>query len=177
MGGHARLGVLRRQVPPAGDWIGSLSGYGDVSYFLITAQANRTLSVAVTALDEAGAPSESKAEPVVGIWTLGDPQGTPPPALTPTPFNSATFGMSRLDAQILNSSSFIIGVADLRGDGRPDYSYHAHVLYGDSVNPAARSDQRRRDHVAGHRLHARAHGHRGQSLACRCWRPMPARFW
>ena len=119
-----------------GDWVDSLSGYGDVGYFLITAQANRTLSVAVTALDETGAPSESKAEPVVGIWTLGDPQGTAPPALTPAPFNSATFAMSRLDAQILSSNSFIIGIADLRGDGRPDYQYHAHVLYGDSVNPA-----------------------------------------
>jgi hypothetical protein len=118
-----------------GDWIGSLSGYGDVAYFLITAQVNRTLSVAVTALDETGVPSESKAEPVVGIWTLGDPQGTAPPALTSSPFNSETFGMSRLDAQILATNSFIIGIADLRGDGRPDYSYHAHVLYGDSVNP------------------------------------------
>ena len=120
----------------AGDWVGSLSGYGDVSYFLITAQANRTLSVAVTALDETGAPTESKAEPVVAIWTLGDPQGTPPPAFTAAPFNSETFGMSRLDAQVLSSNSFIVGVADLRGDGRPDYSYHAHVLYGDSVNPS-----------------------------------------
>ena len=118
-----------------GDWVGSLSGYGDASYFLITAQANRTLSVAVTALDETGAPSESKAEPVVGIWTLGDPQGTPPPAFTAAPFNSEGFAMSRLDAQVLSSNSFIIGVADLRGDGRPDYSYHAHVLYGDSVSP------------------------------------------
>jgi len=118
-----------------GDWVGSLSGYGDVAYFLITAQANRTLSVAVTALDETGAPSESKAEPVVGIWTLGDPQGTAPPSLTLAPFNSETFAMSRLDAQILGSSSFIIGIADLRGDDRPDYQYHAHVLYGDSVNP------------------------------------------
>ena len=44
--------------------------------------------------------------------------------------------MSRLDAQVLNSGSFMIGVGDLRGDGRPDYSYHAHVLYGDSVNPS-----------------------------------------
>jgi hypothetical protein len=122
------------QILPSGDWMGSISGYGDESYFLITAQANRTLSVAVTALDEAGVPSESKAEPVIGIWTLGDPQGTPPPAFV-APFNSETFGMSRLDAQILNSGSFIIGVADLRGDGRPDYSYHAHVLYGDSVIP------------------------------------------
>jgi hypothetical protein len=112
-----------------------LSGYGDVAYFLITAQANRTLSVAVTALDETSDPSESKAEPVVGIWTLGDPQGTAPPALTPAPFNSETFGMSRLDAQVLNSNSFIIGISDLRGDGRPDYHYHAHVLYGDSASP------------------------------------------
>ena len=122
-------------VPSPGDWVGSLSGYGNVSYFLITAQANRTLSIAVTALNESGVPSESKAAPVVGIWTLGDPQGTPPPAFTSAPFNSETFAMSRLDAQVLSSSSFIIGVADLRGDGRPDYSYHAHVLYGDSVSP------------------------------------------
>ena len=70
-----------------GDWVGSLSGYGDVGYFLITAQANRTLSIAVTALDETSSPSESKAEPVVGMWTLGDPQGTAPPAFTAAPFN------------------------------------------------------------------------------------------
>jgi hypothetical protein len=122
-------------VPAPGDWVGSLSGYGDVGYFLISAQANRTLSVAVTALDETGAPSESKTAPVVGMWTLGDPPGTAPPTLTPVPFNVSSFGMSRLDAQVLSSNSFIIGIADLRGDGRPDYHYHAHVLYGDSVNP------------------------------------------
>jgi hypothetical protein len=72
---------------------------------------------------------------VVGIWSLGDPQGTAPPAFTAAPFNSATFGMSRLDAEVLSSNSFIIGIADLRGDGRPDYHYHAHVLYGDSAIP------------------------------------------
>ena len=124
------------QILPPGDWVGSLSGYGDVAYFSLAAQANRTLSVAVTALDEVSAPSESKAEPVVGIWTFGDPLGTPPPASTTSPFNSETFAMSRLDAQILNSNTFIVGIADLRGDGRPDYRYHAHVLYADSVTPA-----------------------------------------
>ncbi len=122
-------------VPSPGDWVGSLSGYGEVGYFLITAQANRTLSVAVTALDETGAPSESKTGPVVGMWSLGDPQGSVPPTFTTVPFNSDTFGMTRLDAQVLTSNSFIIGIADLRGDGRPDYHYHAHVLYGDSVSP------------------------------------------
>jgi hypothetical protein len=128
-------------VPSAGDWVGSLSGYGDVGYFLITAQANRTLSVAVTALDEKSAPSESKAEPVVGMWTLGDAIGTPPLASTMAPFNSASFGMSRLDAQVLGSNGFIIGIADLRGDGRPDFHYHAHVLYGDTASPSRVSVQ------------------------------------
>jgi hypothetical protein len=123
-------------VPPPGDWVGSLSAYGNVSYFQMTAQANRTLSVAVTALNETGLPTESKAAPVVGMWNSGDPEGTAPPVLTTVPFNSSTFGMSRLDAQVLSTSSFIIGLSDLRGDGRPDYAYHAHVLYGDSVSPA-----------------------------------------
>jgi len=123
-------------VPSPGDWVGSLDSYGDVAYFLLPAQANRTLSVAVTALDETGAPSESKMQPLVGIWALGDAQGTIPPTLTPAPFNSSTFGMSRLDAQVLGSNTFIIGIADLRGDGRPDYHYHVHVLYGDSVTPS-----------------------------------------
>lgn len=121
-------------IPVAGDWVGSISGYGDDPYFLITAQANRTLSIAVTALDESSYPTESKAQPVVGIWTEGDPAGTPP-AYTTSPFNSAVYAESRLDAQILASNSFIIGIADLRGDGRPDYWYHAHVLYGDSATP------------------------------------------
>jgi hypothetical protein len=123
-------------IPPAGDWEGSLSGYGDVPYFSLTAQANRTLSIAVTALDETGAATESKAEPVIGMWTQGDPPGTPPPAFTTSPFDSgAAFGMTRLDAEILNSNTFLIGLADLRGDGRPDYHYHAHVLYADSLSP------------------------------------------
>jgi len=123
-------------IPVAGDWVGSLSGYGDVGYFSLTAQADRTLSVAVTAMDETSAASESKAEPVVGMWTFGDPYGTPPPALTTSPFNSETFGMTLLNAQIYSLSNFVIGISDLRGDGRPDYLYHAHVLYGDSVIPA-----------------------------------------
>lgn len=123
-------------IPSPGDWIGSLSGYGEIGYFSITAQANRTISIAVTALDETGAPTESKAAPVVGIWTLGDPQGMAPPSFTTAPFNSETFGMSLLSAQILGSNRFIVGISDLRGDGRPDFHYHAHVLYGDSASPS-----------------------------------------
>lgn len=122
-------------VPSSGDWVGSLSGYGASPYFTFAAQSNRTLSIAVTALDELGNATESKAQPVIGIWSAGDPQGAPPPSFTPSPFNSQAFGLTRLDAQALSPANFILGIADLRGDGRPDYRYHAHLLYADSVSP------------------------------------------
>ena len=122
-------------IPLSGDWIGGLNSYGEAAYFSLPAKANRTVSVAVTALDETGMASQSKSAPVIGMWSLGDPQGMPPPALTTAPFNQTTFGLTRLDALISESSNFLIGIADLRGDGRPDYHYHAHVLYGDSISP------------------------------------------
>ncbi|MGO9085762.1 MAG: IPT/TIG domain-containing protein [Candidatus Sulfotelmatobacter sp.] len=122
-------------VPPAGNWMGALSGYGAQPYFLLSAQANRTLSVAVMARDENSRPSESKAQPVIGMWAASDPQGTAPPAFTPSAFNTITFGLTRLDAQVSTSTSFLVGISDLRGDGRPDYRYQAQVLYADSVSP------------------------------------------
>jgi hypothetical protein len=123
-------------IPLGGDWEGSLYGYGDASYFLLSAQANRTLSIDVTALDESGNATEGKAQPVIGMWAASDPQGTLPPAFTPSAFNQIPFGLTRLDAQINSTSSFLVGISDYRGDGRPDYRYHARVLYGDSLSPA-----------------------------------------
>lgn len=122
-------------LPAGGDWTSSFNSFGDVTYFSLAAQANRTLSVAVTALDESGNASESKAQPVIGIWWANDPPGTPPPAWTPSPFYSSKFGMTRLDAAVNASGNFRIGLSDVRGDGRADYHYRAHVLYADSVSP------------------------------------------
>jgi hypothetical protein len=123
-------------MPPGGDWQSTLNGYGDIAYFQLQAQANRTLSVAVTALDESGKPSELKAQPVIGMWSASDPQGAAPPAFTASPFNQLIFGMTRLDTQVLAPGNFLIGISDYRGDGRPDYRYHAHVLYADSLFPS-----------------------------------------
>ncbi len=122
-------------IPAAGEWIGSLSPYGDVAYFLLPAQANRTLSTTVTALDDSGKASTGKAQPVIGLWAAADPPGTAPPSFTPSAFNTVTFGMTRLDTQLVASTDFIIGISDVRGDGRPDYHYRARVLYADSVSP------------------------------------------
>ncbi|HLX86007.1 MAG TPA: hypothetical protein VKR59_19060 [Terriglobales bacterium] len=123
-------------LPQGGGWGSWISGYGSSDWFEFSAQANRTASVSVTALDETGAPSESKLLPVIGIWQLSDTTGNPAPSSTLSAFNSNTFGMTRLDSQFLVSDSFRIGVADYRGDGRPDYFYRASLLYSDTVAPA-----------------------------------------
>ncbi len=126
-------------VPLGGDWMASFSPYGDVDYFQFTGQANRTLSVFVTAVDETGAASESKSQPVIGMWGIPGQQNSPAPANTPSAFNSSVFGMTMLNAQLLQTSGFAIGVSDFRGDGRPDYRYHARILYGDQVTPVRAS--------------------------------------
>jgi hypothetical protein len=120
----------------SGDWNSSLSGYGDMQYFLVSAQANRTLSVGVTALDESENPTESKSQPVIGMWSALDPPGTAPAVFTPSPFNEEPFALTRLDVIVNAGGSFIVGISDLRGDGRPDYHYHGHFLYADSIAPS-----------------------------------------
>jgi hypothetical protein len=123
-------------LPAGGAWGSWISGYGSSDWFEFTAQANRTASVAVTALDETGQPAETKLQPVIGIWQLSDQSGNPAPASTPSAFNTTTWGMTRLDAQFGLADTYRVGVADFRGDGRPDYFYHASLLYSDTVTPA-----------------------------------------
>jgi hypothetical protein len=126
-------------LPAAGDWAASLDPYAGLDYFWFSGQANRTVSVLVAALDDYSAPSENKAQPVVGMWQLSDPGTFPAPANTPSAFNSALFGTTVLNAQLLESTSFRVGIADIRGDGRPDYRYHARLLYGDHITPTRAS--------------------------------------
>jgi hypothetical protein len=123
-------------LPQGGAWGSWISGYGSTDWFEFSAQANRTASIAVTALDENGQPTETKLLPVIGIWQLSDKTGDPAPASTPSAFNTTTPGMSRLDAQFSSSDTYRVGIADFRGDGRPDYFYQARLLYADTVAPA-----------------------------------------
>jgi hypothetical protein len=123
-------------LPQGGGWASWTSGYGSSDFFEFSVQANRTASVAVTALDETGAPTELKLQPVIGIWELSDETGDPAPAATPSAFNSQIFAVSRLDAEFSTSEAYKVGIVDYRGDGRPDYAYQASLLYSDSVTPA-----------------------------------------
>ena len=124
-----------RALPKTGDWAGTLGSYGDDEYFWLNGQTNRTLTVEVTALDDSGQPTVGKLQPVIGMWSLAAPPGTPPPAYTSSSLNTSSLGLTQLNARLLSTTQFRIGVADLRGDGRPDFRYRARVLYGDSVTP------------------------------------------
>ena len=120
-------------LPAGGSWGSWISGYGNADFFQFAAQANRTASVSVTAIDETGQPTESKLRPVIGIWQLSDQSGNPAPASTPSAFNSTTWAMTRLDAQFATADTYRVGIADYRGDGRPDYAYQASLLYADHL--------------------------------------------
>ncbi len=124
------------RIPASGEWDGSISGYGDTDYFWFSGQANHTLTMQVTAMDETGAASASKALPVIGIWGLADPGTFPAPANTPSAFNSNSIDTTQLGASLLQSTNFRLGIFDFRGDGRPDYHYHARIFYGDSASPS-----------------------------------------
>src|SRR5258706_6432363 len=73
---------------------------------------------------------------LIGMWPLSDQSGGSATASTPSAFNTLVPVTTRLDAQFTAGGSFRVGVADLRGDGRPDYFYFPSVLYSDTVTPA-----------------------------------------
>ncbi|HKC71274.1 MAG TPA: hypothetical protein VKB60_06610, partial [Terriglobales bacterium] len=123
------------RMPAGGSWAGALSPYGKVEYYKLAAHADRTITVKVTALDEAGKATENKAQPVIGIWPDSAGGGSPPDVEV-SYFNSTERGTTVLNARFLESGNFKLGFADFRGDGRPDFRYRASVFYGDSVAPA-----------------------------------------
>jgi hypothetical protein len=123
------------EIPGAGHWVASLSGYGDLDYHRFPARAGRSFSLELTALGGDGAATEQKAQPVAGIWAPGAGQGVPPD-LSQTFFTSGRTGMTRLEGTLAASGDFIVAIADYRGDGRPDFRYRARLLYADTVTPS-----------------------------------------
>ncbi len=126
-------------VPQGGWWTGALCGYLHQAWTSIPVKANRTLTVEVTALDEHGMLSMTKAMPVLGAWNSTDATGTlPTVASAPTAFNSLSVAMTTMHLQSsAATASFRIAIADQRGAGRPDFAYQARALYADSVTPAS----------------------------------------
>jgi len=122
-------------IPASGEWTARITGYGHTGWFTLPVRANRELTIEAVALDENGQPSESKARPVLGAWNGTDAPGTLPVSSTAQPFNGDQPGLTTLSVATVAQGYLTAGIADSRGDGRPDYLYHGRVLYADSVMP------------------------------------------
>ena len=124
-----------RQLPTAGLWCGRLSQVGQNNWFTFPVRGNRIFTVVTQALDETGAPSDSKAMPSIGIWDAFDPVGATAVGAAPG-LNGLATGETWLRVATAGDDIVRIGIADLRGDGRLDYAYNGWVLYADTVTPA-----------------------------------------
>lgn len=134
------LGSTESPTPAAstGWWTNVLCGYGATSWTLLNVQANRNLSVEVTALDEQGLATENKLQPLIGAWNQADSGGVlPTVAQAASPFNSIAAGLTQMNFDTASAGPLRIAITDQRGDGRPDYSFRARILYADSISPAA----------------------------------------
>lgn len=123
-----------RPMPAGGLWCGRLSQVGQTDWFTFPVRGNRIFTVITQAIDETGAPSDSKAMPSIGVWDGFDPVGAPPAGVAPG-LNGLAPGETWLRVATNADDIVRIGIADLRGDGRPDYAYNGWLLYADTVSP------------------------------------------
>jgi hypothetical protein len=124
-----------RQLPTGGLWFGRLSQVGQTDWFTFPVRGNRIFTVVTQALDETGVPSNFKAMPSIGIWDAFDPVGATAVGAAPG-LNGLATGETWLRVATNGDDIVRIGIADLKGDGRPDYAYNGWVLYADTVLPA-----------------------------------------
>ena len=127
--------------PATGWWNGVLCGYGHAAYVAATVKAGRSLTVETTALDANGFATTTKAMPVIGLFAPTDAAGgLPSIGVAAAAFNANGLGTTNLHATPFvgggSGGTLRVGIADQRGDGRPDFAYQARVFYADSVAPA-----------------------------------------
>jgi hypothetical protein len=122
----------------SGWWPGQLCGVQHSSWWTIATKANHSWTIETTALDENGAATYSKAQPVLGIWNTADPTGTLPTVVSqPVAMNSMALGVTQLRVPAAaTDGAYRFVVADQFGGGRPDFVYNVRVLYADSVQPS-----------------------------------------
>jgi hypothetical protein len=123
-----------RILPASGLWAGRLSQVGQTDWFTFPVRGGRSFTIITIALDETGAPTSAKAIPSLGVWDAFDAVGSTAIG-SETGLNGAATGESWLQVSAAGDDIVRLGVADQRGDGRPDYAYQGWVLYADTVQP------------------------------------------
>jgi hypothetical protein len=123
-----------RNLPPSGLWCGRLGQVGQTDWFAFPVRSGHSFTVVTQALNESGIPTGTKALPVIGIWEGMNPVSAPSSGWAP-PLNAYATGASWLQVTPGADEIVRLGIADLRGDGRPDYTYNGWILYADSILP------------------------------------------
>ena len=123
-----------RALPASGMWSGRLGQIGQTDWFSFPVRGGRAFTVVTEALDETGAPSNSKAMPSLGLWDAFEPVGSVS-SDAEAGFDGVAVGESLVQADLPSDDIIRLGIADERGDGRPDYAYQGWVLYAATVQP------------------------------------------
>jgi hypothetical protein len=126
--------ALPRAMPPSGLWTGRLGQVGQTDWFTFPVRGNRIFTLVAQALDSSGSPTETKVMPAIGIWDAFDPIGASAIGAAPG-LNGLATGETWLRVATNGNDIVRVGIADQRGDGRPDYPYNGWVLYADTVSP------------------------------------------
>lgn len=122
---------------PSGWQAGQLCGWGHSSWMTLPIAAGHRWTYEVTATDEHGTATLSKAQPVLGVWQDSDSTGTAPTvAVMPVSFNSLSPGTTQLQMDAPDADgSYRMAISDQFGAGRPDFTYNARFLYASNVTP------------------------------------------
>ena len=137
-------------LPAGGVWSGRLCGVAHAAWNGFAVRAGRSATVEITATDETGGATTGKAMPLIGLWHGSDATGTLPTlARTMAAFNALRSGMTQMHVSFAADETVRMVVADQRGDGRPDYTYRARLLYADAVSPARLPASGGSIHLAG----------------------------
>ncbi|MGA2351879.1 MAG: IPT/TIG domain-containing protein [Terracidiphilus sp.] len=123
-----------RPLAPSGMWSGRLSQVGQTDWFVFPVRGGTSFTVVTEALDESGAPTDLKAMPSLGVWDALDAVGSTAVGAEAGLSGPAT-GESWLQVAVSADDIVRLGIADERGDGRPDYLYEGWVLCADTVLP------------------------------------------
>ena len=121
-------------LPKSGLWCGRISQVGQTDWFNFPIRGNRLFTIVTLAVDEHGQPTAFKAMPAIGIWDAFAPVGTAS-AGTAAGLDGDATGETWLRVSTSGDDVVRLGIADVRGDGRPDYAYDGWVLYADTVTP------------------------------------------
>ena len=123
---------------PSGWQSGLLGSWGHTSWLSLPVAAGHRWTLEVTAVDETGAATLSKAQPVLGLWNSSDATGgAPTVGSQAASFNSFSLGMTQIAVDAAQADdSYRMAITDQYGAGRADFNYVARVLYAAAVTPS-----------------------------------------